>query len=125
MSGEIKVVASIEVNKDALKIPKTGGGTQLIDMTGIGGGGPGVVEIGSGGEEDITFTDITTEGWCWMKNLDPANFVQYGPKDGTAMVPFGKLKAGEWCVFRMDPGITLRMIADTAPVNVQIKLFED
>ena len=76
-------------------------------------------------EQDISFPDVGTLGWLYLKNLDPANFVIWGPKSAGVMVPIGKLmpnSQGE-AVFQLDPGITLRMKADTAACKVLIKCF--
>jgi len=80
------------------------------------------VSIGTS-EQDVTFTDVTTLGWIYMLNLDAANYVEWGPKSAGVMVPLGRMQAGEPAVLRLDPGITLRMKANTAPVKVQFKAF--
>lgn len=120
----IKVVASLECNNDNFKLPKEGGTTQLIDQQVIGGGGPGTVEIGVA-EEDIDFGDIATLGIVRITNMDPANFVKWGPKSGTAAVFVGRILFGESFVWRLEPGVTLRMIADTAAVKCKITCLEN
>jgi hypothetical protein len=75
-------------------------------------------------EEDLLPVDISTLGYIVLLNLDPTNFVTYGAKD-TTMKALGRLEAGDIAVLRLEPGITLRWIADTAPVQVQVWLFED
>ncbi len=119
MANEIKVVASLQCTNGSFKLPKFGGDTQSITQTTLGGGVPGYVSIGTS-EEDITLTDIGTNGWCWMKNCDTANFIKFGPKSAGAMIEFGRLFAGEECVFRLAAGVTMRAIADTAAVKCQI-----
>lgn len=77
-------------------------------------------------EEDVDLSAVGTEGWCYLKNLDTTNFVEWGKKDGSNnMQAIGKLKAGEFAWFRFDPGATLRMQANTAACNVFIKVFEN
>jgi hypothetical protein len=76
-------------------------------------------------EADLTTTEIATLGWAWIQNLDTTNYVQYGPKSGGAMVAMGRLKAGEWALLRLEPGITLRWKADTATCQVLVKIFND
>jgi hypothetical protein len=77
-------------------------------------------------EQDLTVpSDLVTLGYAFLRNLDAANFVEYGPKSAGVMVPFGKLKAGEVACVRLFPGITIRWKADTAPVQVQIKILND
>ncbi len=86
----------------------------------------GVLTIGFGAEEDITFTDVTTPRRLCMINLDTTNFVKYGPKSGGVMVEFGRLKPdGTPHTFDLAPsGVTLRMIADTAACKVLFWLAE-
>jgi len=125
MAGEVKIVASMSVINSNFVLPKYGGQTQSIDQAAAGGGSPGIVNIGTV-EEDIAFGDVTTEGWCFIKNLDNTNFVEFGPKNaGATMQDWAKLKKGEECVFRFKPGITMRAIADTAAADLQIILLED
>ena len=124
MANEIKVTASIGVTNGTLIFPTVGSAQQSITQTTLGGGGPGYLSIGTS-EEAITFTDVGTLGWCWIKNLDSTNFVKWGPENAGAMVVVGKLKAGESCVFRLMTGVTLRMQSDTAACKVQIHCFEN
>jgi len=84
-----------------------------------------VVTVSSSAEADLATSNITTLGWLYLKNLDPANYVQYGPKSGGVMVAFGRLKAGESVLLRLEPGITLRWIANTAAVKVLTKVYND
>jgi len=83
----------------------------------------GIVNVGTS-EEDLTISDITTEGIMYIKNLDSTNYVTLGPKSGT-MVAFMRLKAGEWGFFRLEPGITITLQANTASVKCDIRVYED
>lgn len=90
-----------------------------------------VQTIGFAAEEDIVLpADITTPGWCYMRNKDSVNFVTWGPKSGGVMVPLGRLEAddvgsGDFAVFRFSPTgpPVLRMQADTAAVDVEIIIW--
>lgn len=82
-----------------------------------------VVSVGTS-EEDLAVGDVGTLGWLFLRNLDPTNFVTYGPKD-TTMKAFGRLEPGEIACLRLEPGITLRWQADTAACKVQVMLLED
>lgn len=125
MSGEVKVTAAIQVEKSSFKFPKVGGVQLDFDLAGDGGGNPGLVEIGTS-EEAIALGDITTPGWLWAKNLDPTNYVEWGPYDGAAMELCGRMEAGEPILFRLAPAsVTLYMKANTAPCKVQFYVFED
>jgi hypothetical protein len=87
------------------------------------GGWSGIVKVGTS-QEDFAPTDITTLGWIWFKNLDDANYIQWGAKD-TTMKTIGRAEAGESVCFRMEPGVTLRWIANTAECNIDVLLLED
>ena len=90
-----------------------------------------IVNIGTS-EEDVTFTDITTEGLCVLQNLDTTNYVSWGKKDGSNnMQAIGRLPAapsstepGMPAVFMYEPGATLRMQANTAACDVLVTIFE-
>ncbi len=98
-------------------------GTIQVDQTTIGARAP-VVTVNSSAEEDLTVGDIGTLGYLFMRNLDPTNYVTWGPKD-TTMKAVGRMEAGEMAMLRLEPGITLRWQANTAAVKVQVWLFED
>tara|TARA_B100000029_G_scaffold501774_1_gene575883 strand:- start:754 stop:1122 length:369 start_codon:yes stop_codon:yes gene_type:complete len=83
-----------------------------------------VVKVGTS-EEDVSTGDISTLGWCLMRNLDTTNYVTYGPKSGAAMVGMGRLEAGEVHAVRLEPGITLRWVANTAECKVDLRVYED
>lgn len=72
----------------------------------------------------LTIT-ITTLGWTFITNLDASNYVKYGPTSGGAIVNLGRLRAGETHALRLEPGITLRMQADTATCKVGVKVWND
>ena len=74
-------------------------------------------------EESITFTDIATNGWCVMVNDDATNYVQWGFATG---VYGGRMRAGETAgPFRLEPGATLYLKANTASCKVRIAHYED
>jgi hypothetical protein len=81
------------------------------------------LEIGTA-EEDVDLSPVGTEGWAMLRNLDSTNFVNWGPKSAGAMVPLGRLNKNEPAMLRLYPGVTLRMIADTAPCLVKITVLE-
>lgn len=124
MANEIKVTASLSCTNGNFILPTIGNAQQSISQSTLGGGGPGFLSIGTS-EEAVAFTDVSSLGWCYIKNLDTTNFVNFGPESAGAMVKVGRLKAGEACVLRLEPGITLRMKADTAACKVQIICLEN
>ena len=122
MADEIKLRISATVEngefKDAFNAPDL-----RFDQAAIGGHRP-VVKVGTS-EEDVPIGDVATLGWLVMKNLDDTNYVTWGPKSAGAMVAVGRLEPGEPAVFRLEPGITLRWVADTAEVKVDLRIYED
>ena len=122
MANEIRLTLNMDVNNGAFTFK--GRHSFQVDQSAIGGGNPGVVDIGTS-EEDIDFGDITTEGYAVLKNLDDTNYVQYGPKSAGSMVAFGRLKAGEVAVVRLEPGVIIRAIANTAACKVEVRVMED
>lgn len=97
-------------------------GPAVIAQSAIGGGNPGTVSVTTS-EGDITIS-LSAPGMVVIENLDATNFVQYGPKSGGAMIPFAKIKAGEWHKFALDGSVTLRAKADTATVKLRIRAYE-
>ena len=120
MANEITVNIGIAVRKDNLVFPDNSV-TRQYDMSGLGGPTPGFVTIGTV-EESTTFPELTTLGWLEMKNLDPTNFVEWGFSTGALG---GRMEPGEPASFRLKPGATLFLKADTAACKCQINAFED
>lgn len=72
--------------------------------------------------EAIDIGDITTCGYCWLRNLDPTNFVTI--RMGASGADVIKLKAGEVALFRLAAS-TPHAIADTGTCNLEILILED
>lgn len=73
----------------------------------------------------ITPGSVATLGVMIVENLDAANFIKVAVDDGGTPKYWGKVKAGEAYPIRLLPGTTVKMIADTAAVKVQIQIYED
>lgn len=96
--------------------------TDFITQAAVGGPTPGMVTIGTT-EETIAFTELGTEGWFVMQNLDTTNYVQWGFSTG---VYGGRMEAGETAgPFRLEPSTTLYLIANTAACKVVAYALED
>lgn len=78
--------------------------------------------IGTTEESQASFGDIATLGWTYILNTDNTNFVKIG-KATTSY--FMRLKAKEGAWVRLEPGITLYAIADTAACKVLFKFYND
>lgn len=121
MAGELKVTLQATLTKSNLK-GSWNNGQQSIDVATTGDFAPSL-SIGTS-EEAVTFTDVSSLGWLFMKNLDTTNYVDWGPESGGAMVAIGRMKAGEEAAFRCKPGITLRLQANTAACRVKFWMIE-
>ena len=119
MANEIRVNLQFDVNKgsftDSFPVP-----SKLFTQTGTGGGGPGKFTAGTS-ESTLAFSELGTEGWLCMKNLDPTNYVQWG----FATADYGgRISPGGFAIFEMEPSITLYIKANVAACEMQIKGFE-
>lgn len=116
MADEITVTSQLRCINSQLSFDT--GMVRLSDtQTAVGGPTPGYMTIGTT-EESTAFPELSTEGWLWMKNLDSTNYVQWGFATG---VYGGRMKAGETAgPFRMEPGLTLYLKANTAACKVLV-----
>jgi len=122
MANEIQVTANVAVVNGNFR-QTFAPGTLQITQTAQGAYSP-IVSVGTS-EEDLSIGDIGTLGWLCLRNLDTTNYVQWGPKSAGSMVAAGRIKAGEIAILRLEPGITLRWIANTAACKVQVMLLEN
>jgi len=126
MANEVKVIASLAATNGTYDFPKVGGSQLQFDQAAQGGGTPGSQNIPTtAGGTVVDVTELTTVGWAYFKNLDSTNYVQHGPESGGVMIPYGRMEPGEPAVFRLDPAVVLRMLANTATCLVQILILED
>lgn len=116
VSGRLKVVNASGVSYFDRVIT-----SKQFTQAAIGGPTPGYMSIGTT-EESTAFTELTTEGWLFMENLDTTNYVQWGFATG---VYGGRLEAGEFAMFRCEPSLTLYLKANTAACKMLINCMED
>lgn len=121
MAGEIKITSKLKLsngNNEMKVVPSE----HSFDQTGDGSYN-NISNIGTSEENIATFGDISTEGWCYLRNLDATNYVQWGFSTG---VYGGRMEAGEPAgPFRAEPGLTIYLKANTAACNVQVVMLED
>lgn len=84
----------------------------------------GVQAVGTTAEA-LDTGDVGTLGRLFLLNLDTTNYVTFGPDSGGSMVGAIKLMPGEPNEFRLVPGVTYKLQADTAACNVQYELLSD
>lgn len=73
---------------------------------------------------DLTGITANSTRWVMIQNLDPTNYVEFGPTSGGAIIPMIKLLAGEFCLFPMSPSVVLRSRANTAAVKVRFEMYD-
>lgn len=79
MSNEIRVQCSLQIRNGALDYASRPTAF-LDDMALVGGPTPGELTIALAGT-NVDLSQLTSPGWCWMQNLDPTNYVEYGTYD--------------------------------------------
>lgn len=121
MANEITVNASLSVANGNLKFAFAPG-VLRFSQAAAGGPSPGMVSVGTT-EESVAFSELGTEGWFMMQNLDATNYVQWG---FSTTVYGGRMEAGETAgPFRLEPSATLYLKANTAACKVLIYALED
>lgn len=77
-------------------------------------------------EEVIDFGDVTTPGYCCLRNLDDTWTIEWGPDVTGALAVAGELGPGEVAVFRVGSSTVLRArvaggtTEDTALLDVHL-----
>jgi hypothetical protein len=120
MANEISVNLSVSVRNGNM-IDSFAPGTKQYNQAAVGGPTPGYVTIGTT-EESIALGELSTQGYLVIQNLDTTNYVRWGFATGAYG---GRLKAGEFAFFRLNPGTTLYLIANTAACKCLVKAYED
>jgi len=120
MANEITVTGKIAVTNGNLKYASSKGAVS-VTQTASGGPTPGYVTIGTS-EESQAFSELGTLGWVMMENLDATNYVEWG---FATTVYGGRIEAGEFALFRLNPSTTLYLKANTAACKMLINALED
>lgn len=121
MANEITISSRMTVLNGTLKFDYPTGNIR-VDQAAVGGPTPGYVTIGTT-EESIAFAELGTLGFLMMRNLDSTNYVQWG---FATTVYGGRMRAGEPAgPFRLEPGTTLYLKANTAACKVLVYALEN
>lgn len=121
MANEMTLVGTVTVSNGNFKFVWRPGALSVDQTNGRVSGG--VQTIGTSAETVTIGGDITSYGYMVVRNLDATNFVTIGP-DSTGQVDFLKLLAGEWGVFPIKPGITIKATADTAACDLEYYVLD-
>jgi hypothetical protein len=120
MADEITLVTTLSV-RNGNNVFSWSPGALTIDQAAVGGPTPGYVTIGTS-EESIAFGELSTQGVLCMQNLDATNYVRWGFSTG---VYGGRLMPGEYASFRLNPGSTLYLVANTAACKCVVYALEN
>ena len=110
------------------------------DVSQASQGSPGGMTVAVTGT-DVDMSQITIPGFCWLQNLDPTNYVEYGIKDSISgnFYPLGELLPGECYLLRLSRYIlqelagtgtgivassTFHLKAAAAPCRCIVRVFE-
>lgn len=123
MADEIKITTNASVNNGDYKLTFTPGSIPITQDA--LGSQEGIVIVGSASVQAVDYGDVVVKGWYMGRNLDPANFVTWGPFLNSTMVPMGTIEFGETFMFRGNSTTIMAWQADTADVKVQLIVLED
>lgn len=127
MANEISIVAGLKVVKNTITNelsypPDAISGVDAVLARDFAGTKRSeIIQNVGTSEEALKLGDVTSPGYCLMKNLDDTNFVSVRPASGAADLI--KLEAGDVALFRLQATAPF-VIADTAACDVQVMLLE-
>lgn len=140
MANEITVNISLQVKSGNLNY-RSQPTVFRADMDGVKGPTPGSITVPVTGVS-VSFSELTTPGFCRLQNLDETNYVEYGILDtlGSVFYPLGELLPGEIAIIRLSRNLgesypttgtgtsasvnQLHFKANTDSVNVNVEAFE-
>ena len=126
MANEIEISLSISASKGGMNINRSENFKATMSGDSIT---HSVLEVGTSAEVLVESNELGSAGWCFLKNLDSSNLVEFGRQGADAADEnLIKLKPGESCLFRVsDQGSDDQVygLADTAACNVEYILIED
>ena len=122
MASEMQIRAELSITNGSF-VDHIAPGNITVTQNALGMGG-GVQSIPTA-DTVVSLGTITTNGWCFLQNLDTANYIEFGPTSGGAIVKVGRLNAGEFAIFRLNPAAVLRAIAHTGACLLYTKIYND
>ncbi|SRR6266540_1987580 len=118
MANEINIQAILTVQRFTPALQ--GAGNKDITQTGTHGI-TNVQNVGTAAEL-LTFVDVATLGYLFVKNLDATNYMQLALDSGFAQI-FAKIRPGEFCLLPANQN-TVYAKANTAAVDVMVVAAE-
>jgi hypothetical protein len=110
MANEITILAGIKAQKGSFSLPQYGGTRQLFDMTGLGGGVPGLINVGQVAEQ-LDLTELEDPGFAYLRNIDATQTVRWAFSSG------GLATGG---ILRPGGGVALIELGEGAELWVQV-----
>lgn len=124
MANEIKQTVGVQCINGNLNVPRLGT-TRQINQAAVGGPVPGTITaVTTGQGTAVSTTGLSTPGVTYIKNLDPTNYVEFGPLSGGTLYPLGRLYPGEEATFRLGGSVALNVRANTASCKVLVQILE-
>ncbi len=123
MSNEINYSVAIGcINGDYFNQARKPG-SQLANQATQGAAGD-VQIIGFAADEVIVYGDLVAPRWCFLRNLDPTNYIKIGPTTGGAILEMARLLPGESMLFPIGPSVVLRAQAAVAACKLEKFILE-
>ncbi len=117
-------VGSVGVGQAPYSYPGTARQQSLTQQNPGGIGAQQAIPTTAAGTALVT-TGVVTFGILEITNLDVTNYVSWGPDNAGTILKCGRILPGETQIFRLEPGITFKLLANMAPVDVQYQLNEN
>lgn len=77
-------------------------------------------------QTNLNLALITTLGFIRLQNLSVGvNFIQWGPISGATWNILGRMYSGEKATLRLEPGTTVRVVANTNSCSMLVKCYND
>lgn len=121
MADEITINATLSIDNGNYAATRR---TSRLQATQSTLGGNAAVQSVSTSYEALALGDVSTEGWCYVRNLDSTNFVELGLEVSSTFYGFTKLEAGEPALFRVSDQ-TIYAQADTSAVKIDLLMLEE
>jgi len=123
MANEITITARLAVRHGNLYITEDPGSISLTQSSPLHVGGTQVIPSASHAALDLN--DVTTRGYCYMRNTDTSKHITLGTDSSGTFIPFAHLEPGEFCLFRMGAAVVPYAKADTGTANLHYTILAD
>jgi hypothetical protein len=123
MANEITITARLAVRHGNLYITEDPGTVSVTQSSPLHVGGTQVIPSASHASLDLN--DVTTRGYCYMRNTDASKNITIGTDSSGTFVPFMVLEPGEFALFRLSPAVAPYAKADSGTGNLHYTILSD